>query len=278
VHSENSVIGTEIQCLDKGFVRLVDVMGDDHAIVQAARVSYGSGTKRVHEDRGLIRYLLRHLHTTPFEMVEFKFHVKLPIFVARQWIRHRTANVNEYSGRYSEMKDEFYVPELDQLRQQSTTNKQGRSAELLEESAAAEVRQKLHNTQTELYGNYQEMLEGGLARELARINLPVSNYTEWYWKVNLHNLFHFLKLRMDPHAQYEIQVYGKAMASIVQQVVPVAYEAFEDYILYAKRFSRNELLVLKSLMQGTDLQTTALEEFGLKGREATEFMEKLSVL
>lgn len=273
-----ALIGKEFPCLDKGFVRLIDVMGDDAAIVQAARVSYGAGTKKVNEDVGLIRYLMRHLHTTPFEMVEFKFHVKLPIFVARQWIRHRTANVNEYSGRYSEMKDEFYVPAIDQVRAQSATNKQGRADQAFEPADAERIRTGMLETQSRLYGEYQDLLEADLAREIARINLPVSNYTEWYWKVDLHNLFHFLKLRIDPHAQYEIRVYGEAMAQIVQAAVPVAYEAFEDYILHARRFSRRERAALKALLPSVHVDTAVLEAAGLKGREAQEFLAKLDEL
>lgn len=269
-----ALLGKEFRCLDKGFVRLIDVMGDDSAIVQAARVSYGSGTKKVHEDRGLIRYLMRHLHTTPFEMVEFKFHVKLPIFVARQWIRHRTANVNEYSGRYSEMKDEFYVPEPDQVRAQSAMNKQGRADTAFDADQAEKIRTSMQQTQDMLYGQYQELLSTDLAREIARINLPVSNYTEWYWKTDLHNLFHFLRLRIDPHAQYEIRVFGEAMAEIVKAAVPLAYEAFEDYILHARRFSRLELEALRSML--TTLPTVEeLEARGLSGREAREFLDKM---
>lgn len=270
-----SMIGQEIACLDKGFVRLIDVMGDDDAIVQAARVSYGAGTKKVLEDRGLIRYLMRHLHTTPFEMVEFKFHVKLPIFVARQWIRHRSANVNEYSGRYSEMKDEFYVPNTDQVRIQSATNKQGRSDVAFPTDEAEGIRSMMLDTQERLYGEYQSLLGKDLAREIARINLPVSNYTEWYWKIDLHNLFHFLRLRMDDHAQYEIRVYGEAMAKIVHAAVPVAYEAFEDYILHAERFSRKELQALAAHMTSIPEDEEALAAFGLKGREAREFIQKV---
>jgi thymidylate synthase (FAD) len=269
------LIGKEIRCLDKGFVRLVDVMGDDDSIVQAARVSYGTGTKKVLQDKGLIRYLMRHLHTTPFEMVEFKFHVKLPIFVARQWIRHRTANVNEYSGRYSEMRDEFYVPDLDQIRQQSTSNKQGRADEPFEPDEAQRIREMMANAQQKLYSDYQDMLGSNLARELARINLPVSNYTEWYWKIDLHNLFHFLRLRMDDHAQYEIRAYGQAIASIVQAAVPIAYEAFEDYILYAQHFSAKELKLLAAHLKPIPDDVNALDEWGLKGREAQEFLVKI---
>ncbi len=223
---KDALLGKRIDCLDKGFVRLIDVMGDDAAIVQAARVSYGSGTKKVLEDRGLIRYLLRHAHTTPFEMVEFKFHVKLPIFVARQWIRHRTANVNEYSGRYSEMKDEFYTPNPNDIRPQSVLNKQGRSEETLPDGMAEQAANAFKAGQDEAYAQYQEFLEQGIAREIARINLPVSNYTEWYWKIDLHNLFHFLRLRIDSHAQYEIRVFAEAIAELVKPFVPHAWEAF----------------------------------------------------
>ena len=269
---------TMIPCLDKGFVRLVDVMGDDAAIVQAARVSYGSGTKKVHEDRGLIRYLMRHLHTTPFEMVEFKFHIKLPIFVARQWIRHRTANVNEYSGRYSEMKDEFYVPSPDQVRAQSTSNKQGRADEAFPEDESRRIIEMMTATQEHAYAEYQDLLSKDLAREVARINLPVSNYTEWYWKIDLHNLFHFLRLRIDAHAQYEIRVYAQAMADLVRPYVPLAYEAFEDYILKSERFSRLELRALDALLASREVTAEDLEAVGLKGREATEFLSKLEAI
>jgi thymidylate synthase (FAD) len=251
-------------------------MGDDAAIVQAARVSYGKGTKTLNEDRGLIRYLLRHKHTTPFEMVEFKFHIKVPIFIARQWIRHRTANVNEYSGRYSEMKDEFYLPDLEQIRPQSTMNKQGRGDEMLEENVAADIRKTLLNSQVKLFDEYKDVLDKGLSRELARINLPLSNYTEWYWKIDLHNLFHFLRLRMDSHAQYEIQEYGKVMGQIVKQVVPYAWEAYEDYILEAENFSKSELKLLKELIDFKKLETLDPETFGLKKREYIELEKKLN--
>lgn len=270
------IIDKEFKVLDKGFVRLIDVMGDDAAIVQAARVSYGKGTKTLNEDRGLIRYLLRHKHTTPFEMVEFKFHIKVPIFIARQWIRHRTANVNEYSGRYSEMKDEFYLPDLEQIRPQSTMNKQGRGDEMLEENVAADIRKTLLNSQVKLFDEYKDVLDKGLSRELARINLPLSNYTEWYWKIDLHNLFHFLRLRMDSHAQYEIQEYGKVMGQIVKQVVPYAWEAYEDYILEAENFSKSELKLLKELIDFKKLETLDPETFGLKKREYIELEKKLN--
>ncbi len=273
---KDALLGKRIDCLDKGFVRLIDVMGDDAAIVQAARVSYGSGTKKVLEDRGLIRYLLRHAHTTPFEMVEFKFHVKLPIFVARQWIRHRTANVNEYSGRYSEMKDEFYTPHPNDIRPQSVANKQGRSDETLPEGMAEQAANAFKSGQDEAYAQYQEFLEQGIAREIARINLPVSNYTEWYWKIDLHNLFHFLRLRIDAHAQYEIRVFAEAIAELVQPFVPYAWEAFEDYVLNAHRMTAPELKVMKHLLESMEFPSDeTLTELGLKGREAVEFKDKM---
>jgi thymidylate synthase (FAD) len=276
---KDALLGKRIDCLDKGFVRLIDVMGDDAAIVQAARVSYGSGTKKVLEDRGLIRYLLRHAHTTPFEMVEFKFHVKLPIFVARQWIRHRTANVNEYSGRYSEMKDEFYTPNPQDIRPQSVLNKQGRSEETLPEGMAEQAANAFKAGQDEAYSQYQEFLEMGIAREIARINLPVSNYTEWYWKIDLHNLFHFLRLRIDSHAQYEIRVFAEAIAELVKPFVPHAWEAFEDYVLNAHRMTAPELKVMKHLLGSMEFPSDEqLAELGLKGREAVEFKDKMRSL
>ena len=272
----NEILGKEFQCLDKGFVRLIDVMGDDSSIVQAARVSYGKGTKSVRQDRGLIRYLMRHRHTTPFEMVEFKFHVKLPIFVARQWIRHRTANVNEYSGRYSEMHDDFYLPAPEQLRPQSTTNRQGRSEEVIPEERSKEIRSSLEDHQNASFEHYKNLLDSNLAREISRINLPLSNYTEWYWKIDLHNLFHFLKLRMDDHAQYEIRVYAEIMADMVKAAVPVAYEAFEDYSHYGRNFSRIELLIIKEIL-GDLPDDTILKEKGLSKREIREFKNKLGI-
>lgn len=271
-----ALLGKEFRCLDKGFVLLIDVMGDDAAIVQAARVSYGEGTRSVSDDRKLIRYLMRHRHTSPFEMVEFKFHIKLPIFVARQWIRHRTANVNEYSGRYSIMRQEFYLPEPEQLRPQSALNKQGRAEEPLPPDLAEQLVTRLRQTQNRLYAEYQELLQHNLARELARINLPLSLYTEWYWKIDLHNLFHFLQLRMDEHAQYEIRLYAHTIADIVKVVVPLAWEAFEDYVLGAVTFSRLEQRILARLLRGSQLTDRLLEEAGLEGREAREFRQKLA--
>ncbi|PKL85970.1 MAG: thymidylate synthase (FAD) [Ignavibacteriae bacterium HGW-Ignavibacteriae-1] len=269
-------VENEIKCLDKGFVRLVDVMGDDSSIVQAARVSYGKGTKTVHEDRGLIRYLMRHKHTTPFEMVEFKFHVKLPIFVARQWIRHRTANVNEYSGRYSEMKDEFYLPSSEQIRTQSVINKQGRADETLPSEHTAEI---LDSTQAHYEASfelYQSLLEKGLTRELSRMVLPVANYTEWYWKIDLHNLFHFLKLRLDTHAQYEIRVYAEAMAELVKAIVPLAWEAYEHYMLNSIMLTQGELSILADLLPPTELDVEQCIKYGLSKREAGEFVDKFN--
>jgi len=281
-HAVNSkaeeILDKELKCLNAGFVRLVDYMGGDESIVQAARVSYGRGTKTVNEDRGLIRYLMRHMHTTPFEMVELKFHVKLPIFVARQWIRHRTANVNEYSGRYSVMKDEFYIPEPQAIHRQSRRNKQGRAKEEVPEELRKKVLDILGSAQRETYREYSTMLEEDIARELARIHLPLSLYTEWYWKIDLHNLFHFLHLRIDPHAQHEIRVYGEAVAEITKNVVPVAWEAFEDYVLKAEKFSRLELEVLTKQLDTSRITAELLESKGFGKREAEEFLEKLKLL
>lgn len=226
-----------IPCLDIGHVTLIDVMPrlvpdsqktSDYAIVQAARVSYGDGTKSVNEDRGLIRYLLRHKHTTPLEMIEFKFSAKLPVFIARQMIRHRTANVNEYSGRYSLMKDEFYKPEISNIRQQSKTNKQG-SDGVIQEGDAQYFLDKIDEVCANAYQEYEKALEIGVAREQARMLLPLNLYTEWYWKIDLHNLLHFLALRCDSHAQWEIQVFGNAILELIKPIVPLAIEAWEDY-------------------------------------------------
>ena len=228
-----------IKCLDKGFVRLVDSMGGDGAIVQAARVSYGKGTSKMSQDRGLIRYLMRHRHTTPFEMVEFKFHCKMPIFVARQWVRHRTANINEYSLRYSEARDEFYYPEPENIQFQSALNKQGRSGEV-----PPELKQKVldyfKENSERSFALYQELNKAGVARELARSLLPVNIYTEWYWKNDLHNLLHFIGLRSDSHAQYEIRVFSDAMAHYVKEKAPFAWEAYQDYVVHGMRFSKIE--------------------------------------
>ncbi len=233
-----------VTCLDKGFVRLVDSMGGDDAIVQAARVSYGQGTSKVSQDRGLIRYLMRHRHTTPFEMVEFKFHCKMPIFVARQWVRHRTANINEYSLRYSEARDEFYIPDSENIQFQSALNKQGRSG-TVPENLKKKVLDYFNDASERSFKMYQELNEAGIARELARSILPVNIYTEWYWKNDLHNLLHFIGLRSDSHAQYEIRVYSDAMAKFVKKVAPHAWEAYEDYIINGMRFSGPEQELLE---------------------------------
>ena len=259
--------------LDHGFIRVIDYMGDDSAIVQAARVSYGAGTKHVQNDEGLIRYLMRHWHSTPFEMCEIKLHVKLPVFVARQWIRHRTANVNEYSARYSILDREFYIPSPEQLAAQSTVNNQGRG-EVLTGEEAARVLELLKSDANRAYDHYEAMLsqEGqqGLARELARMNLPANIYTQWYWKVDLHNLFHFLRLRADPHAQYEIRVYAEAIAACVKDWVPLAYAAFEDYRMGGVTLSAKAIAVLKRRLNG---ETVTQEASGMSKGEWREFVE-----
>lgn len=271
-------LGKEFRCLDKGFVRLIDVMGDDSSIVQAARVSYGKGTKTIREDRALIRYLMRHRHTSPFEMVEFKFHVKLPIFVARQWIRHRTANVNEYSGRYSVMPDEFYLPNPEVVCKQSKKNKQGRGSEPIDFTTSEQFISDLEQIQKTLYEKYNKYLEKEIARELARIILPLSTYTEWYWKIDLHNLFHFLKLRLDPTAQYEIRQYAKVISEIVRVCVPLAYEAFEDFILNSITFSLTEQKILKNLLLQKLPSFDEMLECGLSKGEIEEFLTKLGII
>lgn len=272
-----------VPVLDHGFVRVIDYMGDDAAIVQAARVSYGKGTKKITNDRGLIRYLMRHRHTTPFEMCEIKFHVKLPVFVARQWIRHRTANVNEYSARYSILDREFYIPAPEQLAAQSVANRQGRG-DVLEGEEAARVLAMLRDDAAQCYDHYEEMLNEdadgnprdakrpGLARELARMNLPLNIYTQWYWKVDLHNLLHFLSLRADPHAQYEIRVYAEAMLDMVRRWLPIACEAFEDYAVGGAHLSRNGIDIVRRMLAG---EAVAQEDSGLSKREWSELMELL---
>jgi thymidylate synthase (FAD) len=252
-------------------------MGDDSSVVQAARVSYGQGAKTPEEDRNLIRYLMRNKHTSPFEMVEFKFHIKAPIFVFRQWIRHRTCSANEISQRYSEAKDEYYVPEINQICYQSKDNKQGRSVPFENEEAS------FFQTQFQLESNvafsrYNIKLSCGMAKELARINLPLSTYSEMYWKMDLHNLFHFLKLRLHPHAQYEIRVYAQAILDIIKPIVPISCEAFEDYILNAQSLSGKELEVLGELLKDpfiAEMLTTLIEQSELGSREKKELKNKL---
>jgi thymidylate synthase (FAD) len=273
----DEMLHTPLSVLDHGFVRVVDYMGDDAAVVQAARVSYGRGTRKVSEDRGLIRYLMRHWHTTPFEMCEIKLHVKLPIFVARQWIRHRTANVNEYSARYSILDREFYIPERDQVAPQSDLNKQGRSAASSAEAADA-VRALLRDDSDRAYSNYLWMLNDengpqydperpGVARELARIGLGLNTYTQWYWKVDLHNLLRFLRLRADSHAQYEIRAYADVILDIVKQWVPLCHEAFMEYQMGAFSLSASSLQVVRRALAGEDVE---YEGSGLSRREWDE--------
>lgn len=271
--------------LDHGFVRVIDYMGNDSAIVQAARVSYGKGTKKMSEDRGLIHYLLRHSHTTPFEMCEIKFHVKLPMFVARQWIRHRTANVNEYSARYSILDKEFYIPSPEHLATQSPTNKQGRGDTLSPEYSKY-VMDLLRQDSELVYSHYEELLnedsagniidpeKDGLARELARMNLSMNYYTQWYWKIDLHNLMHFLALRADGHAQYEIRAYADVMIRLLEKWVPHTYEAFLQYRKESAHFSKNGLEALKKLLRGEKITQ---EDSGMTKREWQEFSEKLDI-
>lgn len=274
-----------MKVLDHGFVRVVDYMGDDSAIVQAARVSYGKGTKKISQDRGLINYLMRHRHTTPFEMCDIKFHIKLPIFIARQWIRHRTASVNEYSGRYSILSKEFYIPSADNLAKQSKTNKQGRD-DVLSQKDSERVLELLIDDSERCYTSYQEMLNEdekgnsinsdfpGLARELARMNLTLNYYTEWYWKINLHNLMHFLALRADEHAQYEIRVYAEVMLNVLKAWVPITYDAFMEYRKNSLTLSASAVKLINALLEGKkpDLATSSLSK-----REMEELAAKISI-
>ncbi|MDQ6857955.1 MAG: FAD-dependent thymidylate synthase [Chloroflexota bacterium] len=271
-----------IPVLDHGFVRVIDYMGDDAAVVQAARVSYGAGTKKVREDAGLINYLMRHRHTSPFEMCELKIHVKMPIFVARQFLRHRVASANEVSGRYSILDREFYMPVPEKLASQAKTNRQGRG-DVLSEAESARVLEILRADAASAYSHYEEMLNEidgevvdperqGLARELARMNLPVSLYTQLYWKMDLHNLLHFLNLRADAHAQYEIRVYAEALLEIVKQWVPLTYAAFIDYRMGAYELSARGLAVVKRMLRGEQVER---ESSGMSPGEWRELMETL---
>jgi thymidylate synthase (FAD) len=279
-----AILYEPLPVLDHGFVRVIDYMGDDAAIVQAARVSYGKGTRQVSSDRGLINYLMRMRHTSPFEMCELKLHVKLPIFVARQWIRHRTASVNEYSARYSVLDDEFYLPAPEHLASQSTANRQGR-AEVLDGPAAAAALDALGTNAAEAYARYALLLnEGadgqprdperaGLARELARMVLPLSTYTQWYWKIDLHNLLHFVALRADPHAQYEIRAYAEVLLGVLRRWVPLTCEAFVDYRLEGVELSAKALAVVRRMLRG---ETVAQEDSGLSAREWRELQALLA--
>ena len=267
--------------LDHGFIRVVDYMGDDSSIVQSARVSYGKGTKKVSTDEGLIKYLMRHWHSTPFEMCEIKYHVKLPIFIARQWIRHRTANVNEYSARYSILDKEFYLPSPEHLAAQSQSNRQGRG-DILEGEKAKKVLDLLRGDAEQTYNNYETMLNErydgskidensvGLARELARMNLTLNTYTQWYWKTDLLNLMNFLRLRADHHAQYEIRAYADAMLDTVKKWVPITYEAFMDYRVGGTEVSSKGKHIIKKLING---KKVSIEDSGLSKREWNELME-----
>ena len=280
-----SILYKPIEVLDHGFIRVIDYMGDDTSIVQSARVSYGKGTKQISNDKGLIKYLMRHRHSTPFEMCEIKFHIKLPIFIARQWIRHRTANVNEYSARYSILDKEFYIPSPENLAAQSATNNQGRGDALTTEEAS-NVIDILRKDAEQTYSNYETLLnenssgetiddnKAGIARELARMNLTLNTYTQWYWKIDLNNLLHFLALRADGHAQYEIRVYADAMLDIVRKWVPLTYAAFEDYRVGGTEVSAKEINLIKKLIKG---EKVSFEEEGLSKREWAELQRKFDI-
>ena len=280
-----AVLYKPIEVLDHGFIRVIDYMGDDSSIVQSARVSYGKGTKKISNDKGLIKYLMRHRHSTPFEMCEIKFHIKLPIFIARQWIRHRTANVNEYSARYSILDKEFYIPSAENLAAQSAINNQGRG-DALTDDEASNVIQILKKDAEQTYSNYETLLnessegniidesKSGIARELARMNLTLNTYTQWYWKIDLNNLLHFLALRADDHAQYEIRVYADAMLDIVKKWVPLTYEAFEDYRIGGTELSAKEVNLMRKLLKG---EKVSFEEEGLSKREWIELQRKFEI-
>ena len=280
-----NILYQPFEVLDHGFVRVIDYMGDDSAIVQSARVSYGKGTKQISNDKGLIKYLMRHWHSTPFEMCEIKFHIKLPIFIARQWIRHRTANVNEYSARYSILDKEFYIPSMENVAAQSTINNQGRG-EVLSSDEASEVISILKKDAEQTYANYETLLnenpngeaiddsKPGVARELARMNLTLNTYTQWYWKIDLNNLLHFLALRADAHAQYEIRVYADIMMDIVKKWVPIAADAFEDYRIGGTEVSAKEINLLKKLLKG---EHASFEDEGISKREWSELQRKFDL-
>jgi thymidylate synthase (FAD) len=279
------ILGRYFPVLDHGFVALVDYMGTDVDIERAARVSYGFGTRKLSQTRGLLRYLRRHKHTTPSEMVELKFHCSMPIFVARQWIRHRTANVNEMSGRYSLMPMLFYQPPAEQLQGQSAGNHQGRAGGPLDESVRAEAFHRWQGLRHDAVETYEWLNAHEVAREIARIDLPLSTYTQWYWKIDLHNLLHFLTLRVDPHAQWEIQEFGRVMAGMLKRVAPISYEAWIDYDVCGARFSRMELDVLRSLLRPTGdglaaearaLSRAEMVARGLSGREVEELLSALA--
>lgn len=262
------ILDETFKVLDKGFVRLVDYLGSDQRIVQAARVSYGEGTKSYRQDKGLIDYLLRNGHTSPFEQVNLTFHVKMPIFVARQWIRHRTARLNEISGRYSVMSDECYVPDGSVIAYQNEDNKQGRCEEPVPQELQQQVLDLLKEDQRRSYKTYEQLLELGIARELARIDLPLSLYTQWYWQMDLHNLFHFLRLRLDVHAQYEIRAYAQRILELTKRVCPMACQSFEDHMLGGVQLSKSEVEAVRAVMDGQDNP--------LEGRAAQILNQKLT--
>src|SRR5665213_381407 len=279
------ILGLYFPVLDHGFVSLVDYMGTDECIERAARVSYGYGTRQTSQTRGLLRYLRRHMHTTPSEMIEFKFHCSMPMFIARQWIRHRSANVNEYSGRYSLMPMLFYTPSEEQLQTQSKMNNQGRSGNVVAPEKYSEAISRWNEIRQKSQATYEWMTFEDMARELARIDLPLSTYTQWYWKIDLHNLLHFLKLRVDTHAQWEIQEFGRVMAGMLKRVAPLSYEAWIDYDVRGTHLSRGELESLRELVRvdGDGLSATAgrldrpaLEKNGLARREIDELFAKLA--
>ena len=274
------ILDKEFPVLDKGFVRLVDYLGGDQRIVQSARVSYGAGTKSYRQDKGLVNYLLRNEHTSPFEQVVLTFHTKMPIFVARQWVRHRTARLNEISGRYSVMEQEFYIPAPEHIAAQSSDNKQGRESEPMAPEEGKAVREALEKSYAEAYETYQALLQRGVARELARVVLPLSLYTEWYWQIDLHNLFHFLKLRVDPHAQYEIRAYGEVMLDITRRVCPIAVEAFEEHVRGSVAYSAREQAALQDSILGAsgpgrEKLEAAAREAGIEGKALERFLGKL---
>ena len=285
VPAAEEILGGYFPVLDHGFVALVDYMGTDDSVERAARVSYGYGTRKVSATRGLIRYLRRHLHTTPSEMVEFKFHCAMPMFVARQWIRHRTASVNEYSGRYSLMPLLFHTPEKGQFAFQSATSNQGRAPGSVGTKLYREAIRRWEEVRARAAADYGWLVGENVARELARIDLPLSTYTQWYWKIDLHNLLHFLTLRVDDHAQWEIQEYGRVMAAMVKRVAPLSYEAWVDYQVMGDKLTGGEIAALSRLVEadgeglaarrGAGLTNAELAGLGLSGREIRELKEKL---
>ncbi|MCP5369819.1 MAG: FAD-dependent thymidylate synthase [Rickettsiaceae bacterium] len=284
VEAMEEILYQTLPVLDHGFIRVIDYMGDDSSIVQAARVSYGRGTKKSLQDKGLINYLMRHRHTTPFEMCDIKFHIKLPIFIARQWIRHRTASINEYSARYSILSNEFYIPNKMHLTTQSLENKQGRSTQALPEDESNRILEMLRADAIQCHEHYIAMLNEdeqgnvidpnkvGITRELARMNLTLNTYTEWYWKINLHNLLHFVALRADAHAQYEIRVYAEVILNILKRWVPYAFEAFEEHMLGGTRISKRGMEIVRALINGQEVDQ---ESSGMSKREWSELMSVL---